>query len=221
MSSAGPAVATRDDVDAAGLDAFGLRLVDGLDGLAEIKEPGAAAIVWARRPLERLQRWVDALDPETMPRARMVLRPDAVADAVAQVCDAHGAPATPERALLIDDVAALSQTFAEIMRAPFLRVRLDVVQGDACRRFHIDAVTARLICTYRGPGTQFAVAPDGWNAERIYTTPSGCPALMRGTRWLGEPSGDLRHRSPPINGTGQARLVLVLDPVHDPDDEGA
>ena len=31
------------------------------------------------------------------------------------------------------------------------------------------------------------------------------------------PNAGLRHRSPPIEGTGETRLVLVLDPIVDPD----
>ena len=85
-----------------------------------------------------------------------------------QTCEASGLPDGAERARLVDDAAALADIFAGLMRARHLRLRFDVVTTNACRKFHIDAVTARLICTYRG--------------------------------------------------TGETRLVLVLDPVSDLDD---
>ena len=50
----------------------------------------------------------------------------------------------------------LSDAFMHIMKAPFMRLRLDVLYN-ACSRFHTDAITARLICTYRGTGTNM-----GW-----------------------------------------------------------
>jgi len=36
---------------------------------------------------------------------------------------------------------------------------------------------------------------------------------------LNAPVWGLLHRSPPIEGTGETRLVLVLDPVIDPEEE--
>lgn len=127
-------------------------------------------------------------------------------------------PAGPERNRLIDDIAALADIFAEIMRARWLRLRLDVVTTNACRRFHIDAVTARLVCTYRGTGTQYGISADGAEPSRIFTVPTGAPILLRGTLWPERPRSGLLHRSPPIEGSGETRLVLVLDPVDDPED---
>ena len=115
--------------------------------------------------------------------------------------------------MLIDDVAVLAQLFADVMRSPYLRVRLDVITTNACRKFHIDALTARLVCTYRGTGTQFGFSENGADPTDIETVPTGSPIVLRGTRWPETPSSGLRHRSPPIEGTGETRLVLVLDPI--------
>ena len=103
------------------------------------------------------------------------------------------------------------------MRARFLRLRLDVIAHDACRKFHIDAITARLICTYRGTGTQYGISTDGFEPTRIFTTPTGSPLILRGTLWPTNPPAGLLHRSPPIEGSGETRLLLVLDPVDDPE----
>jgi hypothetical protein len=105
------------------------------------------------------------------------------------------------------------------MEAKYLRLRLDVVTTNACRKFHIDAVTARLVCTYRGPGTQYGISNDGAEPRHILTAPTGAPILLRGTRWPERPCSVLLHRSPPIEGTGKTRAVLVLDPVDNPEDE--
>ena len=58
--------------------------------------------------------------------------------------------------MLAGDVAALAFIMAEVMRSPLLHLRLEAVSTDACRRFHIDNMTARMLCTYRGAGTQLA-----------------------------------------------------------------
>ncbi|MGY6411964.1 MAG: DUF1826 domain-containing protein, partial [Alkalilacustris sp.] len=79
-------------------------------------------------------------------------------------------------------------------------------------------VTARLLCTYRGTGTQLGIAPDGRDPDPIHTAPTGAVLILRGTLWPTDPSANLHHRSPPIAGTGETRLLLVLDPIFDPEE---
>ena len=196
----------------------GVELVDTPDALSAIRGPHCAAAIWQRSLLPELQTWIDGLPPERLPRARIVVRPERVRDAALRVCEDAGTPDGPERDMLIDDIAALSARFAELMEVPYLRLRLDVVTTNACRKFHIDAVTARLVCTYRGTGTQYGVSPGRTDPEKVYTVPTGAPVILRGTLWPTQPNSGLLHRSPPIEGTGETRLLLVLDPVRDLED---
>ena len=147
----------------------------------------------------------------------LLLRPDAIGPALAGLC--AGLPDCSERQLFIANVTALAEGFAATMRAPWLRLRLEVVTDDACRQFHVDNVIARLVCNYRGTGTQLGLAPRGAEPEVIHTVPTGQPIVLRGMRWPTTPPSLLKHRSPPIAGTGAMRLLLVLDPILDPEDE--
>ncbi len=189
----------------------------GPSGLSAIHQPGTSATVWERTPLSGFQRWIDALPPEQLPRARVILRPEAVCDALLEIARLHGIPDRPERNLLIEDISALALIFADVMACELLQLRLDVIQTNACRKFHIDAVSARLICTYRGTGTQYGISEHGADPAQILTVPTGSPIILRGTRWPETPLSGLLHRSPPIAGTGETRLLLVLDPVEDPE----
>ena len=199
--------------------AIGVGVADTSEGLSALHRPGCAATIWRRQPLSGFQSWIDGLDPDVLPTARVILRPEAVRDAALEICDASGTPIGPERDHLVDDIAALADIFAGLMRARWLRLRLDPVTTNACRRFHIDAVTARLVCTYRGTGTQYGISTDGAEPRRIFTVPTGAPIVLRGTLWPERSRSGLLHRSPPIEGTGETRHVLVLDPVDDPEDE--
>ena len=87
-----------------------------------------------------------------------------------------------------------------------------------CSRFHVDAMTARLICTCRGAGTQYGLSNAEGDPETVHTVPTGTAIVLRGKRWPPKAKVDLVHRSPPIQGTGQTRLVLVLDPIADLDE---
>ena len=75
---------------------------------------------------------------------------------------------------------------------------------------------ARLVCTYRGTGTQYGTGLNGADPDRIFTVPPSSPIILRGTLWPEHPASGLLHRSPPIAGTGETRLLLVLDPVDAP-----
>ncbi|WP_171240972.1 DUF1826 domain-containing protein [Ruegeria sp. HKCCA5491] len=195
--------------------AVGVGVSDKPDGLAKIEMPGCAATIWRRQLAPEFQAWINTLDPSHLPKARLVLRPQAVPDALSHLCNMAGMDEGAERTWLEDDISDLATRFAEMMRAPYLRLRLDAINTNACRKFHIDALYARLICTYRGTGTQYGVSRDGLDPDRVFTVATGAPIVMRGTLWPQNPPSGLLHRSPPIAGTGETRLVLVLDPIFD------
>lgn len=125
------------------------------------------------QPLQGFQFWLTGLAPEQLPKARVIFRPDAVREAVSEICETWGISRGEERDRLLDDIAALSDIFASLMNAKWLR--LDVVTANACHRFHIDAVTARLVCTYRGTGTQYGISEARTDPSRVFTTPTGAP----------------------------------------------
>lgn len=199
--------------------AVGVGVANTPGGLSAIERPGCAAAIWRRQPPPGFRTWIDGLDPALLPSARAILRPRAVAERVAEICDVSGTPAGTGRERLVEDAAALSGIFASLTRARWLRLRFDVVTTDACRRFHIDTVATRLICTYRGTGTQYGISTDGTAPKRIFTVPAFAPILLRGTLCPRRPASGLLHRSPPIQGTGETRLVLVLDAVDDHEDD--
>lgn len=195
---------------------IGVEVVERPEELGAIHSTGIAAAIWRRQLNKEFQGWIDGLDPGCLPSARIILQPHAVRDAVSLVFESAGVPAHPERDRLINDICVLAELFSETMEANFLRLRLDVLNTDACRKFHIDAVTARLICTYRGPGTQYGISVDGSHPARVFSVATGAPIVLRGTEWPAMPPSGLVHRSPPIEGSGTTRLVLVLDPVDAP-----
>lgn len=109
---------------------------------------------------------------------------------------------------LAADIDDLVRRFADLTGKATVRLRLEAVDGDACRKFHADYTDLRLVTTYAGPGTDIRNTPaDDALVTRIAT---GDVALFKGKLFPGEPPV-LLHRSPPIEGTGERRVVLVLD----------
>lgn len=193
----------------------GVAIADDQAGLTAILKGDCPAVIWNRQPEPSFQSWIDGIDADALPNGRRVLHHRHVHRAMTDLCDAAGTPQGTQRDQLIDDVAALSTMFATLMTTEHLRLRLEAVSTNACRKFHVDALTARLVCTYRGLGTQYGVSYTGADPARVFTTPTGAPILLRGTHWSEQTASGVLHRSPPIAGTGATRLVLVLDPILD------
>ncbi len=111
------------------------------------------------------------------------------------------------------DIAALAASFGAIMTLSHVMIRLERVVGDACKRWHADYVSVRLICTYRGSGTQWIERlVESTDAPAVDTPQSlavGAVGLFKGRILGGEQA--IIHRSPPIAGTGEERLLLVID----------
>ncbi|MEM7290446.1 MAG: DUF1826 domain-containing protein [Pseudomonadota bacterium] len=184
-----------------------------LDKVAALKNQGVAAAIWHRKMPEGFQSWMDNLSLRKLPSARVLSKVDTVRDTVMAICNSVHVPYSSNRRVFINDVGLLAEQFAQIMNVDVLQLRFDVIDDDACRKFHIDAVTARLVCTYRGPGTQYGISIDGNEPERVFSVPTGSPILLRGTKWSDQAHTGLLHRSPPIAGTDITRLVLVIDAI--------
>ena len=102
-------------------------------------------------------------------------------------------------------------------------LRLHVLRGTMCPRFHTDRVPVRLLCTYQGIGTEWlhetqvtrpqsdgplpdqAVEPS--HVSRLTT---GAIGLFKGEAWEGNEGCGIVHRSPAPDDD-QPRLVMALD----------
>ena len=179
--------------------------------LGRIAERAQAAAIWERGRAPEFATWIDALPPERLPTLRVTCPVARVAEVATEACDMARMPEAPARDMLCGDVAALAEIFGRVLGCDHLRLRLDVVQGDACRRFHLDNVPVRLLCTYRGRGTEYGLTRAAGDPDPVMRMAAGDAGLFRGGTWPGAPRPGLVHRSPPIAGSGETRLLLVLD----------
>ncbi len=139
--------------------------------------------------------------------------------------------AEPARAWLTADLAELLARLADLAQTRRLRVSFGAVRTDQCRKFHVDHVRYRLVTTYLGPGTEWV--PEHAVDRAALAHPASCPCdanksivrdeaavrhaiagdvlLMKGARHPSQRGAV--HRSPPIEGTRQVRVVLVASTV--------
>ncbi|MGC6400911.1 DUF1826 domain-containing protein [Sphingomonas sp. FW199] len=178
-----------------------------LEDLAAVRHPDIALAIHPRSLPPGLADAVDALDLEGIDDTDLIVDLPISGEAFAVALAVSGFPASAAR-MIGDDMARLAQVLADVADCTRLAIRLHVVETDACRKFHADYVTLRLLTTYRGRATEWhrAETPD-----RIDRLRPGDVAIFKGRVLIDPPA--VLHRSPPIAGTGELRLLLVIDPA--------
>lgn len=185
--------------------------------LTEVLQDGVNLAVWRRRLPAQLedfaalaislgqpladQRVID-VDEQRMPVLTELLR---------ETADLHGYEA------FVADVNWLLAAYTCLVGARRVGLRLRVLAGPMCPRFHVDNVPLRLLTSYAGPGTEWLTVqasacvdlrtaqPPVDNIQRLH---AGDVAVLKGEKWHGNEGAGLVHRSPPER---QGRLLLSLD----------
>lgn len=197
--------------------AGGIETCDAVEGLAAINKPDTDLVIWARALPLCLTAWLERLDAARLPDLRVLVHSGDFQAAVEPHLDDCGMPPGDMRDLLIGDVTALVSAYSRITRSDLVDVRLERVNNDACWKFHRDSVQARLLTTYRGPGTEWVrpnQADQALQEQKRFKGPlehlrMHDVAIFKGSH-AGEGKG-IVHRSPPVSGTGDTRLLLCLN----------
>ncbi|MFC7540375.1 DUF1826 domain-containing protein [Siccirubricoccus deserti] len=131
-------------------------------------------------------------------------------------------PATPPLELMFD-LQDLATAFAAIAATQgVVSIRLEAITGRGCHRWHADAVGLRLLCTYRGLGTEWLARPGGAGTARALAPdrsapiasaqmPAGSAAILKGEGHPGNAGAGCIHRAPPAGTGARARLLLCID----------
>lgn len=131
---------------------------------------------------------------------------------------------TQNRSIFIHDITNITQSFFNETESKKIRIQLQVIKSDMCRLFHVDHIKQRLLCTYKGAGTQWVENSNvnrewlakGDNSKIIkdenlikITSPFDI-ILLKGEKFNANIKGAV-HRSSPIKLSNGLRIVLKLD----------
>ena len=129
------------------------------------------------------------------------------------------------------DIRDLCERFARVASRDSVHVSLQILHHDGCCKWHVDRVGLRLLSTYCGPATEWAL-PGGvdrtalgcscgsieeanarivFDERAIRRAGPGQLLLCKGDAFPGEEGRGLVHRSPPLAGSGRWRLLLRID----------
>ena len=158
-----------------------------------------------------------------------VAGPDEIRDACGQLV--AGLPASFREAVRRDAEALTAMCMRLCPKVPWVTLRLEIVQHNACWRWHQDGYTSRALICYVGPGTcavdDEAVAWDQFaktmgddtnescvpDKDSILQMQNNAVLLMKGDAWPGIIGKGLTHKSPDLRGSADPpkRLILKVD----------
>ncbi|MHA6721272.1 DUF1826 domain-containing protein [Sphingomonas sp. RS6] len=165
--------------------------------------------VW-KRPLPMALAWLSQLDWTRIDDLDFVTTLDMVDADVAEGLAEAGYPAGARGDALTEEIVGHARRFAFIHGIDAVSIRLEVIETDACRKFHADHVKARLLTTLVGRGTQW-IEGDTASDAPIRQMRTGDVAIFKGR--LATKTLAILHRSPPIVESGETRLLLAIDPA--------
>jgi len=159
---------------------------------------------------------------------RQLVRLDAVQPAL-------DLPDLPGRQALLADMQLLLAWYGDLLGCPRVALRLEVVKQAMCPRFHVDRTGIRLLCAWRGPGTQWLSSghadrrmlghgaqglDDAASGLILYATgigqvPPHAVALIKGDAWQDNAGRGLIPRPPTVPPEIAPRVLLALDAVWD------
>lgn len=193
-------------------------------GLTRIFDPEIQLAQW-RRPAEPvIADWLSTHASDLGSGLRQTLTPG-------EQPDLNRLPPGDGRDALAADIVLLADMLAELLDATNIGYRIEVVGKAMCPRLHVDRVGIRLLCTYRGPGTEwvedasvdrrfFGAASGGqpddtsgllMAGHRIEVIPPFAVALLKGSLWQDNDGRGIVHRSPAIAVEQAPRVLLAMD----------
>ena len=188
--------------------------------LGAILDPAISLAIWRRQLSSPLADFIAHADLANFSGLRLTVALSDMPQMLSEALQSAGMSALGA-SVLGTDIVHLARLYADAVDHDRLDVRLDRITGNACHKFHADYVRARLISTYRGPATQWLEQGAGSDFQATGRVPedairsleTGDVALLKGRLW--SPEDALVHRSPPIAGSGEDRLLLVINQVED------
>ncbi|MEA3641396.1 MAG: DUF1826 domain-containing protein [Lamprobacter sp.] len=206
-------------------------LVDRAGQLADITHPEITLALWQRSTDPKIEYEVAGLTAGQLPSGRIAL----------STAETQGSCMARLQGLLqehgvepggfgwwLADMAMLAEQFTELVNRTLgphtITARVETLDDVACPKFHVDRTRLRLLCTYRGPGTEWLPDEEVDRAALEDRQPNA--QIQRGAQpralqpfWVGLFKGECFpgnagrgqvHRSPAVP-PGSMRVLFCLD----------
>jgi hypothetical protein len=194
------------------------------DVLHQILTPGVNLSLWQRPAEAAVIRELSSLQASDLPDVRCPTLLDSFDDNISTLLQQQDLDPLAFEHWRVD-LQRLAELYFSISEDREVTLRLVTTDGDDCRRFHVDRTHLRLLCTFRGPGTEWLTDVQVDRMAQSSGAPNeeiirfGKPArfepfwvgVMKGDAYPGNADHGLVHRSPPVADSGQIRVLFCLD----------
>lgn len=201
------------------------RRVDSLDALNDIHLHESSLAVWERPQLADIGTELAPIEADAFPDVRTRIHAGKARSELVALIASQGHDAVSAYPRWLADMAALSERFLALAGGRKVTARVETMAGTGCPRFHVDHSHLRLVCTYRGEGTEWlddaqvnrAAQAGGAANDAIvrFGKPSRLATfavgLMKGSAYPGCADAGLVHRSPAVEPGDAARVLFCLD----------
>jgi len=206
-------------VDVHGPDApKNLCVTSDLDGFTKISERGKNILIYFWKPSEELKAMIQETSFANLPTFTTIVAPDRIETLPEMAPDRLSALAMSELRPVLD-------AFSKLVPEHVLKVSLGKTVDKPCPLFHVDRLILRLLCTLRGPGTEWlddstvnrkqlgrgtnrkVMKPD----SLVYEVEPLQVCILKGET---HPTGRTRaivHRSPVVDDKAAGRWFLRVD----------
>jgi len=195
------------------MDEAGILTVEDVTDLAWIHDHDIQGVCLRRQPDPDLEAELAAVDARGWPVGPVNAR-----NTLAALEAGDGLEYLPQAPRLRADIVRLATVYTDLIGCPETGLRFVRLEGTLCPRFHIDRVGVRLLCTYRGPGTQWGRRDALLPTDRPPASPVGQARafdvlLLKGSTWPENAHLGAVHRSPAPGRDSPPRLLLSIDAV--------
>jgi Protein of unknown function (DUF1826) len=202
-----------------------VRVVDDFAGLTCIKNADINLAILPRSIPPAIEQWLKELPFKQFPNGRVLLEGFNERATLQELIACNLRKPYPAADLMLDDISAIIARFRQLSNYSALQVRLDAVDHYGCKKFHTDAVGLRLLSTYHGAGTEWLpeTAVDRkalgcceahdicTDISAIQRMDTGYIGILKGSVYDNKTTGGIVHRSPPVKGERNGRLLLCVD----------
>ncbi len=192
--------------------------------LQRICESDINLSLWRRAPLPAVARELTTLEATDLPDIRCRTSLATFDDDIGALLRQRGLDPLAFGTWRFD-LRRVADYFFAVSKGRDVSARLETTDDDGCRRFHVDRIHLRLLCTYRGPGTEWLTNEQVDRDAQANGAPNECivrfgepsrfapfwVGILKGDAYPGNAGRGLVHRSPPIAGSGENRVLFCLD----------
>jgi len=190
--------------------------------LQKVTEPGTHLSLWSRPVEASIVQEIEKLQASDLQNTRRATSRSSFDVDVSALLREQGLDPMAFQNLRADMLRLIS-IFSTVSEGRELKFRLLTTGTDDCRRFHLDRLQLRLLCTYQGPGTEWLTDAQVDREALVRCRPNNevirfGEASRFETFWVGILKGDPKnigygqvHRSPPIADSGRVRVVFSID----------